>query len=186
MVYKPVFLTKLLFICTFVFTACFYNNNNALFNLALYLKNTPAADYLAQRSLALEFTFNNRILYGSGWVYASQNDFYYVVTNLHVGKILSFLNQGEINTYEADKWQSLEVKELVTKIGFIDVLNKQHNYQQVLAPNNFIDVNNPQIIYTSVKDQVFQQTFNNNNSGYKGRDNAFYSGIIDVVLLEFF
>lgn len=181
------------------------NSGSSSITSSRYNKSSPATKWISERTLSLRFSYSVRYNnsfktssyyeYGTGWVYSADEstNTFYIATNLHVAGIVSLIDKN-VNEYKKNTNSSFSNSNYIT--AHYSNLNSWVGFAQDLGGDEvnsseipYYKVSNPQIVYTTMMDDSFNNTFNSGNSySYYGNiDGNFntFKGISDIAILKY-
>ncbi|MDE5774862.1 MAG: hypothetical protein K2H51_00840, partial [Malacoplasma sp.] len=177
---KLVKLFKRIFVVTFLtgfifpLTSCSQVNEKELYEKNYYVE-TQETELIKQRSLELIFNVSNTTISGTGWVWSKKGDYYYIATNLHVAKYITYPKNIFINDIGK-----------VEDYSRIETFTSKINYS--ISSNsiaNEISVANPIIVYSTLMDNQYNQIMNGDLPQYYINNNSYY-GISDICILRYY
>lgn len=153
-----------------------------------YNTSSATTNWISERTLSLRFSFTvngdkSYYEYGTGWVYyADQNtNTFYIATNLHVAGIVSLNNKDVYKSNETTAHYS----NLQSWVGFAqNITGSEINSANI----PYYSVSNPEIVYTTVLDSAFTNTFNSTSNQYYATLNGVnegFDGISDIAILKY-
>ncbi|MDE6894320.1 MAG: DUF31 family protein [Malacoplasma sp.] len=165
-----------IFLTGFIFplTSCSQVDEKELYEKNYYVE-TQETNLIKQRSLELIFNFSNTTISGTGWVWSQSGDYYYIATNLHVAKFITYPKNIFIND-----------KGVVEDCTHIETFTSKINYSiNSNSIANEISVANPTIVYSTLMDNQYNQIMNGDSPQYYIDNNSYY-GISDICILRYY
>ncbi|MDE5952653.1 MAG: hypothetical protein K2G48_00845, partial [Malacoplasma sp.] len=165
-----------IFLTGFIFplTSCSQVDEKELYEKNYYVE-TQETNLIKQRSLELIFNFSNTTISGTGWVWSQSGDYYYIATNLHVAKFITYPKNIFIND-----------KGVVEDCAHIETFTSKINYStNSNSIANEISVANPTIVYSTLMDNQYNQIMNGDSPQYYIDNNSYY-GVSDICILRYY
>ncbi|MDE5545377.1 MAG: DUF31 family protein [Malacoplasma sp.] len=173
--FKKIFFSIFLVGFIFPITSCSQINYEKLYEKNYYIE-TKETELIKKRSLDLIFNVSTSVIKGTGWVWKKSGDYYYIATNLHVAKYLSYIGNIFIND-KGETENFSNIKNFTSKIGY--ATSNSNNIEAEIS------VSNPTIVYTTLMDDEFNKNINGDTPQYFIGENPYY-GISDICILRYY